>query len=191
MNVTLDGFLSGPRGELDWHFPLWTEEMAQSACDQLSTMDTILMGRITYQTMAPYWPKAPAGNFGDMMNRLNKVVFSSTMQQAAWNNTRIVRENTAVEVARLKKQPGKNIIVYGSRSIVACLKEAGLIDEYRIWVHPVVIGNGNALFDLHDRMNLTLLRTKTFGSGVILLYYQSHPLTSRTGLCCGRAASVL
>lgn len=189
MNVTLDGFLSGPRGELDWHFPLWTEEMAQSACEQLSTMDTILMGRITYQSMACYWPKAPASDFGDMMNRLNKVVFSSTMQQAAWNNTRIVRENTAVEVTRLKNQPGKNIIVYGSRSIVACLKEAGLIDEYRIWVHPVVIGSGKSLFNLHDRVKLTLLRTKTFGSGVIVLYYQTHSTGFVAGSNCRRTMS--
>lgn len=186
MNVTLDGFFSGPRGELNWHFPLWNDEMSQSAFEQLSTMDTILLGRLTYQSMACYWPKAPASNFADMMNRLNKVVFSSTLQQAAWNNTQIVHENTAEEVARLKNQPGKNMIIYGSGSIVACLKEAGLIDEYRIWVHPVVIGSGKSLFNLHDRMNLTLLRTKTFGSGVIVLYYQPHPTRFTSGHCCGR-----
>ena len=189
MNVTLDGFFSGPRGELDWHFPLWNEEMSQSAYEQLSTMDTILLGRVTYQAMSCYWPKAPASDFGNMMNRLDKLVFSSTLHHAAWNNTRLVREEVTTEVARLKTQPGKNIILYGSGSIAACLKKAGLIDEYRIWVHPVVIGNGKALFNLHDRMNLTLLRTKTFGSGVILLYYQPHPITSATIPRCGKTAS--
>ena len=172
MNVTLDGFVSGPQGELDWHFPLWNEDMSRCATEQLLTMDTILVGRITYQSMAGYWPTAPSSNFGDMMNKLNKVVFSSRLHQPAWNNSRVVRADAAHEVARLKKLPGKNMIIYGSRSIVACLQEAGLIDEYRIWVHPVVIGRGKTLFGMHDQMNLTLLRTKTFGSGVVVLYYQ-------------------
>ncbi|MBE7172564.1 MAG: dihydrofolate reductase [Williamsia sp.] len=172
INVTLDGFVSGPKGELDWHFPLWNEEMSGSACEQLQTMDTILMGRITYQSMSRYWPGAAPTRFGNMMNSFCKVVFSSTLQKTSWNNSRIAAGNVALEVNRLKKMPGKNMIVYGSISIVDCLKEAGLIDEYRIWVHPVVIGKGKPLFNLHDHLSLQLLRSKTFGSGVIVLYYQ-------------------
>lgn len=173
MNVTLDGFVSGPLGELDWHFPLWNEDMSNSACEQLRTMDTILMGRITYQSMAAYWSAAPSGPLYDMMNSCSKVVFSSSLQTPHWNNSRIVGEDAAREVSRLKQSTGKNIIVYGSRSIVACLKKAGLIDEYRIWVHPVVIGQGKPLFNLYDQIDLTLLRTKTFSSGVVVLYYHT------------------
>ena len=176
MNVTLDGFVSGPGGELDWHFPLWNEEMSRCACEQLLTMDTILVGRITYQSMARHWPTATPSPFGDLMNRLNKVVFSSTLHQPGWNNTRVVAQEAALEVARLKSMPGKNMVVYGSGSIVACLKAAGLVDEYRIWVHPVVIGKGKPLFSINDQIDLTLLRTKTFGSGVIVLYYQPSTL---------------
>ena len=172
MNVTLDNFVSGPQGELDWHFPLWNEEMSRCACEQLLTMDTILLGRVTYQSMAGYWPTAAPGSFAGMMNKMNKVVFSSSLQRVNWNNSRVAAEDAAREVARLKRLPGKNMIVYGSRSVVACLKDACLIDEYRIWVHPVVIGKGKTLFDMNDHMNLTLLRTKTFGSGVVVLYYQ-------------------
>lgn len=174
MNVTLDGFISGPGGELDWHFPFWNEEMSQCACEQLSTMDTILIGRVTYQFMSNYWPAVSAGRFADMMNNYHKIIFSTSMQKAAWNNSRVVKENIDLEICRLQHQPGKNIIVYGSGSLVSNLIRLNMVDEYRIWVHPVLIGRGNALFkNLPNRMTLQLLRTKTFGSGVILLYYQA------------------
>lgn len=172
MNVTLDGFMSGPNGELDWHFPFWNEEMSNCACEQLSTMDTIVAGRVTYQSMADYWPFAPSGPFTDMMNNHTKIVFSASLQKGEWNNTRVVNENIYVVLTTLKLQPGKNMIVYGSGMLVSSLIALDMIDEYRIWVHPVVLGTGKALFKSPDnKMNLKLLRTKTFGTGVILLYY--------------------
>jgi len=176
MNVTLDGFLAGPNGELNWHFPLWNGEMAGCAETQLRTMDTILVGRITYETMAAYWPRAPRGDFANMMNGYTKIVFSKTLKKVEWVNSVLMSENIEAEVSALKAQAGKGIIIYGSASIVRTLMKLGLIDEYRIWMHPVFIGKGKTLFkELHQNITLQLIRTKRFGSGVMLLYYV--PLT--------------
>ncbi len=176
MNVTLDGFLSDPHGGLDWHFSFWNEEMSACATEQLSNMDTIMIGRVTYETMAGYWPTAPRGCLTDLMNNHSKVVVSRTLPVAGWTNTRVVK-SAGAEISSLQSCKGKDIIVYGSSTLVSTLMQLGLIDEYRIWVHPVVIGSGVSLFgDQAKQMNLRLLRSKTFGTGVILLYYQ--PLTT-------------
>ena len=172
VNMTLDGYLSDPDGGLDWHFPFWNEEMSACAAGQLACMDTIVIGRVTYQAMAAYWPAAPRSGFADMMNNHAKVVFSGTLQQADWQNTRVARW-IQPEISRLKASPGKDIIVYGSSSIVRKLTQLDLVDEYRIWMHPVAIGQGTALFNcLPATIDLKLIRTKTFGTGVIVLYYQ-------------------
>lgn len=181
MNVTLDDFMSGSNGELDWHFPLWNEEMAAYAFEELNATDTILLGRITYQAMASYWPTAanrPGTTrhdiaFANLMNDRNKIVFSTTLKKASWKNTKLVRGNIASEIAALKQTRGGDMIVYGSGSIVTTLIHAGLIDEYQVWIHPVVLGNGVPFFkDIRSRLDLKLLRTKRFASGVIILYYE-------------------
>lgn len=181
MNVTLDGFMSGPDCELDWHFQCWTKEMGESLCEQLSYADTILLGRITYKAMAKYWPSKAADmsfpredlSFADMMNRYNKIVFSKTLVTPEWNNSRLAKGNIADEIAQLKQQPGKDMIIYGSGKVVSFLMQFGLVDEYQLWVHPVLLGKGNSLFKgLHDKLNMKLFKTKTFSSGVVLLYYE-------------------
>ena len=181
MNATLDGFIAGPDCELDWHFQSWDDEMAGSTAEQLSRADTILLGRVTYKAMAAYWPVRAINlcaaredvDFTDMMNSYKKIVFSSTLKNAAWNNSRIVRKDAEAEINRLRKEPGKDMIIYGSVNLISYLEAAGLIDEYRLWVHPVMLGKGKGLFrDLKKRVDLELYKTKTFRSGVILLYYQ-------------------
>jgi dihydrofolate reductase len=180
INMTLDGFMAGPQGELDWHFPLWNEEMSEFAVEQLSMMDSILLGRITYQAMAGYWPAEAVRqssnrkkiDFAGMMNEHTKIVFSKTLTTTAWQNTRLIKRNIAQEVTRLKQEPGLDIIIYGSGSIISRLMRLGLIDEYVLWIHPVVLGKGRPLFkEFPDRHTLQLLRTKTFSSGVVILYY--------------------
>jgi len=183
MNVTLDGFMSGPNCELDWHFKSWTAEMAESLGEQLEKADTILLGRVTYLAMAKYWP-AKASNlsaaredlaFIDMMNRYNKVVFSKTLTRTEWNNSTVIKKNLANEISKLKQQSGKNLIIYGSGKLVSALINLGLIDEYQLWVHPIVIGKGKPLFKtLPHRQHLELLKTKTFCSGVVLLFYKAE-----------------
>jgi dihydrofolate reductase len=182
MNVTMDGFMAGANCELDWHFDYWDEEMAGSLSDQLSDSDTILLGRITYQAMAGYWPSKALNPgrpgedlaFAHMMNNYQKIVFSNTLTKTDWHNSRILKGNIAEETARLKQEPGKNIIVYGSGDIVAALVGSGLIDEYRLWVHPVILGKGRRLFrNLRDQIRMKLISIKTFNSGVAILYYRT------------------
>jgi dihydrofolate reductase len=181
INVTLNGFMADPNGNLDWHMPYWNEEMSRVASEQLSNADTILLGRITYNAMAGYWPLQHANPyaaredvaFADMMNSYKKVVFSKTLTTVSnWNNSRLVNRSIACEVNELKQQPGKDIIVYGSGTLAASLIWHNLVDEYHIWIHPVVIEQGMALFkSLRGRLNIHPFKTKVFDTGVVLICY--------------------
>jgi dihydrofolate reductase len=171
--VSLDGFIEGPNREIDWF--VWDEEMAKYAIDLLDSMDTILFGRVTYELMASYWPTATNQDpiITDAMNNLPKIVFSKTLEKAEWKNSRLVREVIPGEILRMKQQPGKNMVIFGSASIVSTFTQLGLIDEYRLIVNPVVLGSGKPLFkDIKERINLKLLKTKTFNCGNVILYYQ-------------------
>ncbi len=172
LNITLDGYIAGPENDLDWHFPLWNDDMYLHAREQLLTMSTIILGRVTYQSMADYWPTAPVNDFTTMMNTYEKVVFSHTLKETSWNNTRLAGKTMREEVKDLKQQEGDNIIIYGSGSLIQSFINNDLIDEYRLWVHPVVIGKGVPLFENSCCIKLHLLRTKVFSSGVVMLYYQ-------------------
>src|SRR6266487_4407120 len=161
--VTLDGFFAGPNGELDWF--IVNEEGKKDANDLLSKVDAILFGRVTYQLLADYWPAAATNpstsksdlEIADKMNNLPKIVFSKTLQEVKWNNSRLVKENIAEEISKMKQQPGKDMVIFGSGSIVTTFMQLGLIDEYRILVNPVVLGNGKPLFtDINDKQNLKL-----------------------------------
>jgi dihydrofolate reductase len=183
--VTLDGFFEGPNREIDWH-NVDTEdgEFNQFAIEQMDAVDTLLFGRVTYQLMASYWP-TPTALEGDpivagLMNRLPKVVVSRTLDKAEWNNTRLIKDHIAEEVLSLKQQPGKDIALFGSATLMSTLIQMDLIDEHRIMVNPVILGDGNPLFKkTKDRQSLKLIRTRTFRSGNVLLCYQ--PDGSRHG----------
>lgn len=176
--VSLDGFFSGPNGELDWH--VVDEEFNEFALEQLNAMDALLFGRVTYQVMASYWP-TPAGLQDDpiianKMNTLPKLVFSKTLDKVEWgkwDNARLVKGDIGEEVSKLKRQPGKDMVIFGSGSIVSTLTTLGLIDEYRILIVPAVLGKGIPLFKgISTPVNLKLVRTKTLKTGVVLLYYE-------------------
>lgn len=175
--VTLDSFYAGPNGEIDWFF--WNEELAGYAIDLISSVDTLLFGRVTYELMASYWPSAAPPTEDpiiiDRMNNLPKIVFSKTLEKVEWKNTNLKKEIDAEEVLRMKKQPGKNIVIYGSGSILTVFMNLGLIDEYHLFVHPIVLGRGKPLFkDLNDRHKLELLETKVFSNGIVLLHYRTN-----------------
>jgi dihydrofolate reductase len=175
--------MSGPNCELDWHFERWGPDLAQSFCEQLSTADTILLGRVTYCAFASYWPHKACDldfprediAFADMMNSYTKVVFTKTLAAPAWQNSKLVKGNLQKEILKLKKQPGKDIIIYGSGKLITSMVElGGLIDEYVLWIHPVVLGTGKPLFKcLPNRLNMKLVKTHTFHSGVVMLDYLS------------------
>ncbi|TXJ23155.1 MAG: dihydrofolate reductase [Chitinophagaceae bacterium] len=181
MNITLDGFIAGPHCELDWHFSYWNNEMSRYASEQLALTDTILLGRVTYNAMAKYWPSVAMDRsfpredvaFADMMNTHAKIVFSGTLKNTNWYNSTLIAESAGQEVIRLKQMPGKDMIIYGSSKLAQSLIRAGLIDEYILWTYPVILGEGKPLFhQLRDRSLLRLVGTKIFSSGVVVVDYQ-------------------
>ncbi len=146
--VTLDGFFAGPNGEIDWHNV--DDEFNEFAIDQLNSAGGLFFGRKTYQLMQSYWP-TPAAVEGDpivadKMNNLPKFVFSSTLDKAEWNNTRLVESNIVAAILELKQQPGKDLFLFGSADLAVTLIQHGLIDEFRVMVNPVVLGKGMPLF---------------------------------------------
>lgn len=173
--ITLDGYFAGPNGEIDWHNV--DEEFNQFAEEQLNTLDVILFGRVTYEMMASYWPTPSAINddpiIANKMNSAPKIVFSKTLSGADWNNTRLIKGNIAEEIAKLKQQPGKDMAIFGSGNLASTFTNLGLIDEYRLIVVPVALGEGIPLFkDLQQKLNLKLTNSRVFKNGNVLLYYQ-------------------
>lgn len=181
MNVTLNGCMAGPNGELDWHYNRWSDDMARATAAQLGNADTILLGRKTYEAMAGYWQGRAKDIFGarvdadfvDMMNGHTKVVFSRRLKRAGnWENCRLAKRPVAKEVAALKQTDGKDIIIYGSGNLVSALREMHLVDEYRLWIHPVVLNKGRPLFTGHEQ-GLQFSSKTTFASGVVLMNYKA------------------
>lgn len=179
MQVSLDGFFEGPNRELDWH--MVDDELHSHFNQLLSTMSAFLAGRINHELMAGYWPTAdadpestaPEVEFSRIWREMPKIVYSRTLQRADWNTT-IAREVVVEEIMALKAQPGGDMVV-GGPDLAATFRRHGLIDEYRIYVHPVVIGRGRPLFQPSDAaFTLRLAETRSFGNGVVLLRY-THP----------------
>jgi dihydrofolate reductase len=173
--VTLDGFFEGPNQDINWHNV--DDEFNKFAIAQLNELDTLVFGRITYQVMASYWPTPDAIKNDPVvaghMNRTPKIVVSRTLQKADWNNTRLVKDHVTEEIAKLKQQPGKDIAVFGSANLLSTLIQANLVDEHRIMVNPVILGKGTPLFkSSKDKLDLKLVKTRTFGNGNVLLCYQ-------------------
>jgi dihydrofolate reductase len=172
MNMTLDGFC-------DHTVMIADEEVHQHYTELLRNADIIIWGRITYQLME-YWKSVvenPTGNkatddFAVTIDNISKIVYSRTLETVDWKNTALKNEIIKDEIVGLKQQPGKNILV-GSPSLILATGHLGVIDEYQLAVHPTVIGNGLPLFkNIKDRIDLKLLKTKTFGCGAVMLYYE-------------------
>jgi dihydrofolate reductase len=173
--VSLDGFFEGENHSLDWHNV--DEEFNVFANEQLDSAGMLLFGRVTYEMMAEFWPSASAirddPSTAAYMNRLPKIVFSRTLKSAAWQNTRLVKDNIVEEVRRLKEESGKDLYIFGSSNLSVTLVQNGLIDEFRLLVNPLVLGKGKPLFKgIQEKLALELIRTKTFRSGNVLLVYQ-------------------
>ncbi len=176
MSVSLDGFMSGPDGELDWQRV--DEELHEHFNDELRTMSAFLDGRVTYELMAGYWPtadadpaaSAPVADFARIWRDMPKIVYSRTLEHADWN-TVIKRDVVVDEIRALQAQPGGDMVI-GGADLAATFMRHDLIDEYRIYVQPVVLGTGKRLFRDSDTMTtLRLVESRPFGSGVVLLRY--------------------
>ena len=175
MMISLDGYYEGPNGDIIWHQV--DDEFNDFAIEQLDTVDTLLFGRVTYEMMASYWPTQQARlddpDVAAKMNELAKIIFSSTLASADWENTRLVPGEAAEELVKLKQQPGKNLIIFGSSDLAASLARRGLIDEFRIMVNPILLGRGKSLFQgLPEQVRLELIDTRRFRNGNVLLIYR-------------------
>jgi dihydrofolate reductase len=173
--VTTNGYYKGPNEDVSWSHRGGKEEN-EYAEEGAQSEGVLIFGRVTYQMMAAYWPSPMALQndpvIADGMNRSQKIVFSRTMKKADWNNTRIVKEDLIGEIKKLK-QAGKNLTLLGSGSISAQLAQAGLIDEYQIMIHPVLLGGGSSLYHSLDHpVELQLTNSRIMKSGVVLLCYQ-------------------
>jgi dihydrofolate reductase len=180
--LTLDGVMQAPGSEDSlgdrggWSFLYSNDEAAAFKFDEVMASGALLLGRATYDIFAASWP-ARTGEFADRMNRLPKYVVSTTLGTAAWENTHLIRDDVVGAVSELREQPGQDILLYGSADLVRMLTAQGLIDEYRFMIFPLILGTGKRLFGEESAVTLKLVETKTFGSGVVVLTYQSERQT--------------
>jgi dihydrofolate reductase len=179
VHTSVDGFVAGPNGEMDWIRV--DDEIFEAVNLVTNNSDTALYSRVTYHMMEGYWPTAaekPGASKHDIehsrwANKAAKLVFSTTLKETHWENTRIVRGNEAKEIAALKQQAGKNILLLGSPRLAQSLMQQNLIDEYYINVNPVILGKGISLFSNRDnRIDLRLKQSTTYKSGVTTLHYE-------------------
>ena len=168
--VTLDGIMEAPE---KWSLRFFNEEAAEYAHEQLFASDALLLGRETYEGFAASWPSRSGDEFSDRINALPKYVASTTLGGALeWNNSTVVKD-VAEEVSELKRQPGGDILVYGSADLMRTLMRHDLVDEYRFWVQPVVVGGGKRLFgEEGEAKELRLAGTTTFATGTVVLSYE-------------------
>jgi dihydrofolate reductase len=176
MNMTLDGFC-------DHEAMIADEEIHQHYNELLSNADTLIYGRITYQLMESYWPSVvknptdnkPMDEFAVLIDNISKIVYSRTLQHVVWKNSTLKKEIIKEEILELKqsRNGGSKNIVVGSPSLIVALAQLGVVDEYQLAVQPTVLGSGLPLFkNIRDRIDLKLLKTKTFGCGAVMLYYE-------------------
>ena len=172
--ITLNGYYKGPNNDINWH--RHGAEEGETAEEGAQSGSRLLFGRVTYEMMASYWPTPMASQHmpvvAEGMNRAEKIVFSRTLDQADWHNTRVVKDNMIEEIRKMKEQPRPDMTLLGSGSILSQLAEHGLIDEFQIMLDPVALGSGTPIFhNIRQKLDLKLINSKINKSGVILLTY--------------------
>jgi dihydrofolate reductase len=173
--MTLDGYFAGQDGDISWHNV--DEEFNKYAIEKVKAGNTLLFGRVTYELMAGYWPTPEAIKndpiVAERMNNLPKIVFSRTLDQVHWNNTRLVKGDMLSEIRKMKQESGNDMTILGSGSIVSQLAPQGLIDEFQVMLNPVVLGKGKTMFQgIQDKLALRLTKTRVFYNGNVLLHYE-------------------
>lgn len=178
MQLTVDGFVGGPNGEMDWMNMNWGDDIKDYVKSLTAPVDCIVMGRKLAQGFIPYWTSysqnpATADEFSHKMVDTVKVVFSKTLAASEWDNTELATGGLAEEITKLKAQDGGDIITYGGAGFASALIKEGLIDEYHIFINPAAIGKGITIFaGLESRLNLQLVKAREFECGVVLLFYK-------------------
>ena len=171
--ITLDGYFEGDqKWDLSFHEIIWGKELEQISIEQLHAADYLVFGRVTYEGMAAYWSNE-SGEIAELMNAIPKLVFSKTLKTAEWNNTTIISENASEKIDELKNEGGRDIYVFGSANLSETFIKAGLFDEYRIGIAPVILGSGRPLFKKGLALqNLSLISTQPLLTGGVVLKYR-------------------
>ena len=178
LQVTLDGHFAGANGDIGWaHKETKDAEWSAFMADNATAGGQLLFGRLTYEMMASFWPTPLAIErdpiVAERMNSLPKVVFSRTLDKASWNNTRLVKGDLAAEIRKMKQEPGTDMVIMGSGTIVSQLAQEGLIDEYEIALNPIVLGKGRTMFEgVKEKQSLKLTKTRAFANGNVFLCYE-------------------
>ncbi len=190
--VSVDGLAAGPKDSVDF-VPASTQgdqSFGQRQLDFMDSVDTILLGRVTYTMFAGHWPKVTSGadvQFADKLNAIPKVVFSKSLDRAPWGSwpdAKVVKGSAAQEVAKLKRASGKDMVIWGSLSLAQSLMSEGLVDEYQLIVCPIVLGDGKPLFRV-DSIGMRLLNARSFDRGAVLLAYAPAKPQSMSGRHAG------
>jgi dihydrofolate reductase len=181
MQVTADGYVSGPNGEMDWMLFNWGDDIKQYVGELTSSMDTILIGRNLYQGMAAHWPAVADNPESDPVdvqaahafNNARKILFSTSVENTNWNNTKVTNAPIGEKVAELKQREGKDMILYGGVKLAAGFVNQDLIDEYHFFVNPVMIGQGQSISRLLDKnFALKLVKSQSFACGIVVMHYE-------------------
>ncbi|MCB0163615.1 MAG: dihydrofolate reductase [Anaerolineae bacterium] len=179
VQMTVDGYIAGPNGEMDWLVWNWDDELKNYVIDLTAPIDCIVLGRKLAEGFIPHWasvaanPDSPEFAAGQKFTDTPKVVFTKTLDTSAWANTVLAQGDLVDEITKLKNQDGQDIIAYGGATFVADLIKHGLIDEYHLFINPAAIGHGMAIFkELDRKQNLSLVNATSFDCGIVVLHYE-------------------
>jgi dihydrofolate reductase len=172
VQMTVDGYIAGPNGEMDWMVFNWDNEINKYVTELTEPVDTIVLGRKLAQGFIPHWASHPEEAGADKFNSTKKVIFTKTLDKSEWDNTVLAKGDLVDEINRLKNQDGQDIIAYGGATFVSALIKHGLIDELHLFINPAVIGSGMSIFkELDSKQMLTLVKSTAFECGIVILQY--------------------
>ena len=176
--MTVDGFIAGPNGEMDWMILSWTDDIIEYVKEITEPVDTIVLGRKLAQGFIPHWenvaenPDDPEFAAGKKYADTHKIVFTKTLDTSEWDNTVLAKGDLVDEITSLKKQDGKDIIAYGGATFVSALIKNSLIDEFHLFINPTAIGDGMTIFkELDGKQDLTFVKSASFDCGIVVLHY--------------------
>jgi len=173
VQISVDGYVGGPNGELDWAMHNWDDELKKYVTGITEPVDTIVLGRKLAQGFIPHWASHPQEEGADKFNTTNKVVFTKTLERSEWAHTVLAQGELVEEIMILKNQAGQDIIAYGGATFISALIKHDLIDEYHLFINPVVIGSGLAIFTgLEQKRNLNLVKTTVCECGIVVQHYE-------------------
>jgi dihydrofolate reductase len=175
VQMSIGGYIAGPNGEMDWLVWNWDDTLKDYVKEITAPVDCIILGRKLAQGFIPHWASNPTLEGADIINSTKKVVFTKTLDKSEWENTVLAKGDLVEEISQLKKQPGKDIIVYGGATFVSALIKHALIDEYHLFINPTAIGNGMAIFKgLDSHLNLRLVKSTSFACGIVVLHFNGQ-----------------